>query len=277
MEISTITIISWEDLVAKQRPYMVYRGQSNADWDLSTSFERACMLNDGNLDFAKIREERLLLSFKRHYHEYSQNIPDIDDNLRWLALMQHHGAPTRLIDWTYSILVATYFAVENANTDSAVWEIDTKWLVDATKIYLQTKSIENKSLAVHLGRVSQKDAITHFKNFFLSNKWQFVRIMSPYYRDRRLTAQQGIFTCPGDVSVPFMKNLSNMAEDAKITKYIIPLKLRRQMLYQLYSANIGRFTLFPGLDGFASTLRIFHPLIWDMEFGPNGETAPIST
>lgn len=185
--------------------------------------------------------------------------------------MQHHGAPTRLMDWTYSIMIATYFAVENATTDSAVWEIDTAWLLDTTKKYLSRKGVEYKSLAVHTGRVSEEDAIKRFKDIYLSSTMQFVRITSPYYKDERLTAQQGVFTCPGDVSATFMENLIAMegGSDA-IVKYIIPLTLRRQMLYQLFAANIGRFTLFPGLDGFANTLRIFHPVVWNIDFAPNG-------
>lgn len=41
--------------------------------------------------------------------------------------MHHHGAPTRLLDFTYSIYVATYFAAENAERDAAVWAIDGRW------------------------------------------------------------------------------------------------------------------------------------------------------
>jgi hypothetical protein len=54
-------------------------------------------------------ESGLLRRFKRQAHHYISNPPEENDPLEWLALMQHYGAPTRLLDWTYSFFVALYF------------------------------------------------------------------------------------------------------------------------------------------------------------------------
>jgi hypothetical protein len=62
-------------------------------------------------------------------------VPDLDDTLEWLALMRHHGAPTRLLDWTYSFFVAVYFACEEAKTNApcVVYALDTRKCVRDAK------------------------------------------------------------------------------------------------------------------------------------------------
>src|SRR5205823_7935870 len=91
---------------------------------LQTTLERVCSGMDKSV--WKRVEQHLLRQFQRRLHQYVSVIPEVDDTLEWLALMQHHGAPTRLLDWTKSPFVAVYFAVETATarTPSAVWIVN---------------------------------------------------------------------------------------------------------------------------------------------------------
>ena len=66
----------------------------------------------------------MLRQFQRRAHHYCKDLPDFDQKLDWLALMQHYGASTRLLDFSHSFYVAAYFAVENATKDSAVWAVN---------------------------------------------------------------------------------------------------------------------------------------------------------
>jgi len=47
--------------------------------------------------------------------------------------MQHHGAPTRLLDFTYSFYIAAYFALEESEKDCAIWALNMKWSVEESK------------------------------------------------------------------------------------------------------------------------------------------------
>jgi hypothetical protein len=88
----------------------IFRGQC-AKYNLQTSFERACATANVPLREASAWEAKILREFKRRYHHYSTHAPNMEDDVEWLALMQHHGAPTRFLDWTYSLEIATYFAL----------------------------------------------------------------------------------------------------------------------------------------------------------------------
>src|SRR5688500_15576641 len=67
------------------------------------------------------QEERILRIFRRKAHNFLAQVPAPDDDFEWLALMQHNGAPTRLLDLTWSPYVAAFFALERALGDSVVW------------------------------------------------------------------------------------------------------------------------------------------------------------
>ena len=118
-----ITIKSRDEIHALQEYGWIYRGQESSDWDLATSLERCCERHKvATGDRPKVERE-LCREFRRAYHHYALHIPEKDSVAEWLALMQHYGAPTRLLDFSYSVHVAAYFAVEKAATASAVWAI----------------------------------------------------------------------------------------------------------------------------------------------------------
>src|SRR5262245_49646803 len=108
------TIRSWQAL---QRLYLeqartwhrwAFRGQQEPV--LAPAIEKA--FNRFRQPYSKARVEiNLLREFKRHYGRIGHGLPSPRTSLEWLALMRHYGAPTRLVDWTYSFWIAVYFAV----------------------------------------------------------------------------------------------------------------------------------------------------------------------
>jgi len=131
--IETIEYRTWEqfkenilkDLFKTEKPQkgrFIFRGQSNADWALISSFDR--IYSDKKLS------KKLLDNFKKEYQNttLSSNDSQVIDDESLLALGQHYGLPTRLLDWTDSHYIAAFFAFSSClNSEHqfiAVWALD---------------------------------------------------------------------------------------------------------------------------------------------------------
>ncbi|WP_397383830.1 FRG domain-containing protein [Prosthecobacter sp.] len=127
----TITIADWTqvyDLPEVKQGTALFRGQANDTWGLKTSLEREFERLEIHEDYFLHKERALLVEFRRRAHLYTRDLPDHDDVVGWLALMQHHSAPTRLLDFSYSFFVASHFAFSTSSGNSAIWAIDDLWL-----------------------------------------------------------------------------------------------------------------------------------------------------
>src|SRR5579863_1136538 len=119
---------SWEDFLAlvTKPPYShwAFRGERDERWPLYSSLSRY-LQNFGVAPAAwPAQEARILRIFKRKAHQFLDKPPDLDDDFQWLAMMQHHGAPTRLIDFSWSPYVAAFFALERTLADGVVWAMN---------------------------------------------------------------------------------------------------------------------------------------------------------
>jgi hypothetical protein len=117
----------WDTSIRRHRSPLVFRGLSRADYDLKTSLIRL-----GATSYQP--EEHLLRNFQKYARRDAAQGESV---WNWLAFGQHHGLPTRLLDWTYSPYVALHFATENLaefNKDGVVWCVN---YVEATKFLPQ--------------------------------------------------------------------------------------------------------------------------------------------
>ncbi len=259
------TIKKRDDFYRCQEDGWIYRGQRDSKKALKTTLERACENYYRSPKKPKDIEKRLLREFQRKYHHYSQHVPDSRNTLEWLSLMQHHGAPTRLLDFTYSFYVAAYFALEEAEEDCAVWAINYEWSVQESGDKFKKGTDEWKFLNRF---ISEKEKA--FKKVFMRTKpKKFACPQNPFRLNERLTIQKGVFMCPGNVASSFEDNLRSLNgynKEQNIKKIIISQQFRGEALDMLYDMNITRGTLFPGLDGFAQSLKVLLPKIWDYEY-----------
>jgi hypothetical protein len=134
------TVGSDEDLekLRQRLKGWVFRGHKNPTLGLRTTLELECDRHNLDQDFAPEIEKKLLREFGRRAHLYlkdSSQIPDSGDTLEWISLMRHYGAPTRMLDWTYSIHVAAHFALSSSENNKPCWI----WAIDPEKLNAQAE------------------------------------------------------------------------------------------------------------------------------------------
>lgn len=268
---TTLTINSWEHLqhVYESRFALrgtrrwVFRGQQNTIWDLKPSLERIVCDRVGLIPSCMSDVEAFLLErFQRHLHRYQSRVPAEDDHLEWLALMQHHGAPTRLLDWTYSCYIALFFALELAPLDTtcAIWAIDQIWLFNCLKERPDRSVREAFNINPQLRSPGSAQPL-------LTTPVTSVAPLVPYHLNERLAIQQGVFLVPLNLESSFMDNLRAVAQPSELREHVLKLEIpvirevQYQMLVSLDRLNVHRISLFPGIDGFAQSMQI-SPLWW---------------
>jgi hypothetical protein len=239
----------------------VYRGHQKASWKLKTSLERECERFGISGKEAFRREYNMVREFRRRLHHYETNVPDRDNVDEWMALMQHYGAPTRLLDFTYSPYVAAYFAFERAESGIvAVWAVNIGWIENEFK-----SKEEFLSLKKDYERYQNYRDSKAFLSLFLSNlDNKFVLPVNPFRLNDRLAYQQGVFLAPATLRKRFMENLhasvSSRDDYRPVKKFTIEVgkqgKIRDKALRTLHSMNINRISLFPGLIGFAESFKV---------------------
>ncbi|MGD2034208.1 MAG: FRG domain-containing protein [Bacteroidales bacterium] len=99
-----------------------YRSHSKVYGELTPKIFRENYTHEFHKAFKPDFELQTVENFKRYSPSILDSLPDYDDNLSWLFIMQHHGFPTRLLDWSESILVALFFTVaKNPSEDGKIW------------------------------------------------------------------------------------------------------------------------------------------------------------
>ena len=261
MAFSKTILGSWNDIHGHAKHGWLYRGQRSSNWEFQTSLERCCdRQNVASAERSNVERE-LFREFRRTYHQYSGHVPDLGSILEWLAMMQHHGAPTRLLDFTYSIYVAAYFALETADGDCAVWAFDGPWALQQSFNLL---NLAGKPNVDQLREPFQERHEQLVKDVFFERPHVKAACpLNPFRLNERLRIQKGAFLVPSDITVSFVENLNALPEHddpTHVVQLVIPFKLRAEALRQLFQMNISRTSLFPGLDGFAQSLGVYHPV-----------------
>jgi hypothetical protein len=212
-------------------------------------------------------ESEMVRQFRRAYDGNDRE--DVRVNtLYCLSLMRHYGAPTRLLDWTYSKYVAAYFALESAlnkanrkelnpQLNCAIWALNGKWC-EREAIRVAGDEVEKRGL--DRVRSNPKLHEKSLRELYLKNLYSFVLPENPYYFHQRLQIQQAVHLCPGNVSIGVEDNLKRMNDwekESAIIKYVYEARRGRvlEVMEILLRMNISRKTLFPGLSGLAESLQ----------------------
>lgn len=253
--VTRVKMTDWSELqrtLEAMAGIFIFRGQQRADWPLASSLERCGSIQPRG------DEGHLLKRFKRSAGVYLPGHQIPQDTLSWLALMQHYGAPTRLLDFTSSPHVALFFALERANDqheDRAVFAVNNSGLVMHTA----------KALGAHDGTDEWKFVMqvqdSPEATFELVRDGRSVLAAFPFtpsVLDERQTIQQTRMLVPGRIDVPFEKNFSNrLTNENYVVQFTFPDSLRPEAMSDLATMNITAASLFPGLDGFGRSMHSY--------------------
>ncbi len=161
-----------------------------------------------------------------------------------LGLMQHYGAPTRLLDWTLSPWVAAYFAAtDHPNHDGVIWVVEYDALVE--------KALEEFG--------SQIDSMLDARNLvewveIIAEPFDSVTVVETPLRNSRMTAQQSLHTIAGTFANPHDVLIENFVETEKRKKIIVNVNLKAELMRRLHSMNVTGYSLFGGAEGAGRTL-----------------------
>lgn len=230
-----------------------FRGQQDARWELVSSLSRYLAAFIPDRSTWRLREERAIRIFRRKAHNYLSDPSVLVNDLRCLALMQHHGAPTRLLDFTKSPFVAAFFALESADNDAAVYALNTPHLWHAAP---------GRNPTLHRDTIDPRDE-GNFERYFLQNQYDILWTGEPTEMDQRLVAQSGTVVVPGVLDKTFNAILDDYRGGTTLLKKIVlPRSVREAAMKSLYRMNITNATLFPDLDGLAKSIRVELEVTW---------------
>lgn len=225
---------SWiEDVIGAKKDYY-YRGQMIPVWKLKTSFHRdAKKVSLSLIDYLDI----VIPEIEHYMCAQFNEIFKLDDPKEFgafLAILQHHGFPTPLLDWTLSPYIAAFFAFREVNVDSPQ--------TNNVKIFIFD---------------FQKWSNIFEQPINLRDKEQYISVIRPYAKNNpRLVPQRGTYTFSNVEDMEDHINLNSKKKNEKFLYTVtLPVSERVKIMRDLNLMGINEMTLFPGIDGVCKTLK----------------------
>jgi hypothetical protein len=227
------------------RSTLVFRGLARPSYTNTSSLARL------SGDFARL-ERHLMRNFRKYAHQEAPGPTEWD----WIALGQHHGLPTRLLDWTFSPLVALHFATASFPEDDAVlWAVDVAAVHRTLPAELRETLDREGSLLFTTGLLAEHAAGPEALDALRADA-PFALFLEPPTLDERIANQAAVLSVIADPTVHLHDWLAE--HDGVCRAWRIPAALKSDVRDRLDQAHIDERLLMPGLDGLAAWLRRYY-------------------
>ncbi len=259
IDTTVIEAESWNDLQThlfdvyeadkdRFRSKYAYRGVSDKNYGLETSLQR---IGRKPSDV----ESHLIRNFQK-YSPINTLVDEYNNIWNWISLGQHHGLPTRFLDWTFSPNVALHFLTDDISTfnkDGIIWVVDFVEIKNHMPTDLQNKLTKQNTLS--FTSVELKDyignSIEDIENYS-NNNGDALLFFEPPSIDDRIVNQFALFSFMLNPNTDKLKWLQQFPH--LYTKIIIPSSLKWEIRDKLDQSNITERIIYPGLDGISKWL-----------------------
>jgi hypothetical protein len=241
---------TWNPPIKRFRSNFAYRGINRSSFEISNGLSRLGTPY-------KNMEKNLIKQFKKYAHN---EVVERDTEWHWLNIAQHHGLPTRLIDWTYSPYVALHFAtnsMSDLSEEGAVWKVNFadvhELLQDEHRQTLQVLGANIFSIDALADTIPDLDSLgaKHAASYDIAVFFE------PPAIDDRIVNQFAYFSALSD---PFLKMddwlaQPHVAKRVAAKKITFPATLKWEIRDKLDQSNINERVLMTGLDGLCAWLK----------------------
>jgi FRG domain len=241
---------TWNPTIKRFRSTFAYRGVNVHDYPLKNGLSRLGTPYEG-------LEKNLIKQFKKYAEKL---VAERDTEWHWLSIAQHHGLPTRLLDWTYSPYIALHFAtnsVQDFHKDAAVWKVNYaqahELLQNDQRKILRDFGSSIFSIDTLADSIADLDELDSRQ----APNFEIAVFFEPPAINDRITNQFAYFSA---LSNPYLSmddwfEMPHVAGKILATKIVIPSALKWEIRDKLDQSNINERILSGGLDGLCAWLK----------------------
>lgn len=240
---------AFDSRINRYRSSYLYRGMPNANFHLTTSLTRNCK------ELGGVLEKSILRNFTKYASIEDPGI--VDSVWRQLIIGQHHGLPTRLLDWTYSPLSALHFATSGEafskmqENDCVIWKIDIEEINELLPDNYKARIQKEHSYLFTVEMLNEE--VGCLEQYDEDMKSDAMVLVEPPSIDQRIINQYSYFS----IIPKGMEDIEGFLESKTehTIKYVIDKALKWRIRDMLDQMNVNERIMFPGLDGLSSWIR----------------------